>query len=743
MRRIQLIAGAITLAVAILALAAGAHGQASSVLNAPRFPSESSSGGWPNAGIPGGIPTRTSICATLTSSATAAAINSAIAACATNGVVLLGAGTYPLTSGINFANHSNVTLRGAGADQTFLNFTGTINCNGQVGVMCVPASFNSWPGGPQHTATCSAGCTPGSTSATLSSTTGIAAGTVVIFDQLNDNADTGQVYVCEFGPQGGSGTTFCAQEDPAGAERSNRAQSQMVTVTGVSGSTVTFTPSLYMPNWRSGQSPGAWWTNADISGVGIENLSFAEPSGANGIIFNNATLSWVKGVRSNDPNRNHVWMQWSSRIVVRDSYFFNTQNHQSQSYGIETYLSSDCLIENNIFQQVTTPFQGNGSSSGCVVGYNFTINNVYNSSPGWMIAGNSLHAAGLDNILFEGNQANAAIFDNIHGTHNFATAFRNRYIGWEATKNTQTNAFQIYAGVRYNNLIGNVLGQAGYHNHYADLAPSGTSPQTSIYVLGWSGNGGATGCCANDTLVASTSMRWGNYDVVNAAVQWNSAEVPSAISPYPNTVPATHTLPNSFYLAGKPSWFGSVPFPPIGPDVTGGTGPGGFSYDIPAKNCYSTIMGGPADGTGSILAFNAATCYAAASGPVATLSASSSACGSSSVGLPASCPTVTLTNTGTATLTISSITTSGAAFSATTTCGGTLGAGSACTITPRFLPVATGAASGSVSIADDSTTGSPQVISLSGSGTPAVPAQSGFTVRGIVNVQGKVSGVHP
>jgi hypothetical protein len=38
-------------------------------------------------------------------------------------VVLLGAGTYTLASGIDFANHSNVTLRGAGADKTFLIFT--------------------------------------------------------------------------------------------------------------------------------------------------------------------------------------------------------------------------------------------------------------------------------------------------------------------------------------------------------------------------------------------------------------------------------------------------------------------------------------------------------------------------------------------------------------------------------------------------------------------------------------------
>jgi hypothetical protein len=36
-------------------------------------------------------------------------------------------------------------------------------------------------------------------------------------------------------------------------------------------------------------------------------------------------------------------------------------------------------------------------------------------------------------------------------------------------------------------------------------------------------------------------------------------------------------LPPSLYLTAKPDYFGAVPWPPIGPDVTGQTS------DIPAK----------------------------------------------------------------------------------------------------------------------------------------------------------------
>jgi hypothetical protein len=52
---------------------------------------------WTYTGVPGGIPNRTTICATFSPDATAAAITSAINAC-NNGVVLLNAGTYTSAS---------------------------------------------------------------------------------------------------------------------------------------------------------------------------------------------------------------------------------------------------------------------------------------------------------------------------------------------------------------------------------------------------------------------------------------------------------------------------------------------------------------------------------------------------------------------------------------------------------------------------------------------------------------------
>ena len=72
---------------------------------------------WSRPGVLGGIPsgTWTQCGSTLASSSSAATINSAIAGCSANQYVQLGAGTFSLSAGIDFAAKSNVVLRGYGS----------------------------------------------------------------------------------------------------------------------------------------------------------------------------------------------------------------------------------------------------------------------------------------------------------------------------------------------------------------------------------------------------------------------------------------------------------------------------------------------------------------------------------------------------------------------------------------------------------------------------------------------------
>src|SRR5215212_2319465 len=80
-----------------------------------------------NVGVPGGIPTRSAICATLDAATfgtgavdASAALLAAINTCPADQVVFIPAGTYRLDAPVDRITASNVTIRGAGQGQTIL-----------------------------------------------------------------------------------------------------------------------------------------------------------------------------------------------------------------------------------------------------------------------------------------------------------------------------------------------------------------------------------------------------------------------------------------------------------------------------------------------------------------------------------------------------------------------------------------------------------------------------------------------
>jgi centrosomal CEP192-like protein/HYDIN/CFA65/VesB family protein len=106
------------------------------------------------------------------------------------------------------------------------------------------------------------------------------------------------------------------------------------------------------------------------------------------------------------------------------------------------------------------------------------------------------------------------------------------------------------------------------------------------------------------------------------------------------------------------------------------------------------------------------------------------------VGMPSSPMSVTLTNTGTGTLNITSIAFTGVnanqfLFDSTTTCpvsGGSVGPnGGACVIAVDFAPTVVGSASASISIADNASN-SPQTVPISGTGAGAIASLSTNTL---------------
>jgi hypothetical protein len=384
----------------------------------------------------------------------------------------------------------------------------------------------------------------------------------------------------------------------------------MVTITAINGATVSISPGLYMNNWRAGQTPKIWWTS-QISQVGIEDMTVDHSLSTivrSGIYLYNCSQCWVINVRSLNANRNHIWLYQSSHAVIRSNFFYGTQHAASQSYGIEPWITSDDLIENNIFDSVTSPIVS-ATSEGMAVAYNFSTNNLFTPNAAWMMLTFASHNAGNAMSLYEGNQLNGLYCDDNWGTSQLNTYFRNQLAGSQSGKTLNTNAVVLQSFCRAYNIIGNVLGTAGYHNQYE------TSPQvlssacdTSVFQLGFPQTEcGLATPPPNDPVVRSSLLRWGNYDTVNASVQWNSAEVPTTGVAFVNgnAVPSSHSLPSSFYLSSKPVWWGgAVPWPAIGPDVANGPGPGGHAFVLPAQACYNK---GPF--TSGILDFDAGACY--------------------------------------------------------------------------------------------------------------------------------------
>ena len=245
---------------------------------------------------------------------------------------------------------------------------------------------------------------------------------------------------------------------------------------------------------------------------------------------------------------------------------------------------------------------------GNVIAYNFSINDYEIASADFLYGSATDHNEGNEYDLLEGNNGASVSADLFHGTGGMNTLFRNYYTGWETGKLNNLIPIRLDSYKRYYNVIGNVLGTEGITTHYQTAAPYGYG---SVYALG-GGNTEGTVTIPSDPMVASTIMRWGNYDVVSDSSRWEASEVPSGISKYANPVPSSRVLPSSLYLSAKPAWWSSgTPFPATGPDVTGGNiaGLGGHAFQIPACNCYLNTMGGPADGSGDPLTFNAGNCY--------------------------------------------------------------------------------------------------------------------------------------
>lgn len=552
---------------------------------------------WTYVGVPGGIPTTRTQCGSTILASTygdgasnaTTGIQNSINACSANTYVLLGPGTFRINTSLTVP--SNITLRGSGAHLTRLDGQGSSNQVVNLGNGSNPATANSTG--------ISSGSTKGSTSFVVSSATGISVGTMLMVTELNDAS-----YV-DYESNNGS-CTWC---DGGIGWNGTRVRGQIVEVSSVAGTTIGFAPPLYSDYTAT---PLATRFSASAKYAGVEDLEiYANDTGyTTNINMQQCAYCWVKGVRGNFADGDHVRAYWSLRCEIRDSYFHDSFVHAAGNTEGSIFIankSSGVLIENNILRRQHVAIMFNWGAAGNVAAYNYADGAYDTSAPNAILGDISMHGAHPQFNLLEGNDAIAFYPDSVWGTSSHSTAFRNWFRGttqvclpydsrstpgachyaWQAAR-----AVQIAYTVSSTNLLGNVVGSQEQEDlvngsssplgsSSSITAPTSRSYDTTTYNYTWGYDNLSDGGGADNTPGLSFSTRFlhGDYSRTSGAITWDAGN-------------ANHTLPSSFYLASKPSWFRSIAYPPMGSDVSSGavSGVGNHVNKIPARACYEAIV---------------------------------------------------------------------------------------------------------------------------------------------------------
>lgn len=568
---------------------------------------------WSTAGVPGGIPSgswmqsgSTILAATYGngSSDAASGIQTALNACGTNHYVLLGPGVFRINTHLVIPN--NCVLRGSGANNTQLSDMGTSDAlilfgnSAMTGVQVPINSSTTFTGGSQ-----------GATTITVASASGISTGNLLMLSQPNLS------YMTEVGAPGGSDCNFCYS-----GLANDSLSGQVVRVTNVAGTTLTIDPPLYIayasPSYAfrynaSGYSPV---TNSGLEDLKVtQNNTHSHSSNIATIQMTGAYASWVKGVESTFSDNAHMYLYYSTHCEIRNSFFHDAYVHGPGATDEQVnlaYKTSASLIINNIFWRMHVGLMTERGPSGDVIAYNYAVGNYDDNSPQWQEPGMDAHGAHPMMLLWEGNVTNFMLFDDYWGSNSHYTLFRNYVSGsnqnvpphntpgalqlssavWE--DNGNDFAIDINSESQYFNVVGDILGSPhGTSQGYVDskVNPASGSGNNVCFRIGYNGSNDNT---VAGTLPYTTAFIHGLYGCQSGTFTWASG--------------VTHTLPASFFLSGKPNWWGSQPWPPIGPDVAGGNiaGVGGYANSIPAMDCFNSVT---SNGTSNVTTFNEATCY--------------------------------------------------------------------------------------------------------------------------------------
>ena len=249
------------------------------------------------------------------------------------------------------------------------------------------------------------------------------------------------------------------------------------------------------------------------------------------------------------------------------------------------------------------------------------------------------------------------------------------------------------------------------------FAPTASGSVTGMIVIGCGTHGSleislsGTGVGEQPTLsLSATSLAFGSQSV--------GATSTAQTATLKNTGTASLSITNIALTGANPSDFAQSNN--CGSSVAAGASCAiSVTFTPAASGSFAAAVTVTDNASGSPQSVTLSGTGASTSSPAVSFSSTSVSFGNEPIDIASSSQTITVNNTGGATLTISSIALSGsdpADFTENNTCGSSLPAGGSCTVVTSFTPSASGSLTASLSITDNAS-GSPQTVALSGTGT--------------------------
>jgi len=545
----------------------------------------------PGLNAVGGIPVRSTICATLSPREQGlddrAQIQSAIDACPTGQAVQLTAGTFIVNGPHYLLINKDITLRGAGPERTTLAktdgakpFQAATSADPVPLIIVGPARYSTSGHSSDivSSSALTADAAKGGFEVTVDRPQLFKPGQIVLLDETSgagwqkDPQGRGEIWaapdwrvvwqkhrppapgVDHFSPD-----AFPTTPQTAGSwfSRADRPTAEIKEVAAVSGATVRFTTPVHI-SYRTGhRAELSSHGHAHVKFAGVEDLKLIGGDNGN-LSFVWAAYSWARNVDNTQWHGVGFSFHSSFRVELRDYYVHDAAWAQVGGGGYAISLSggsSEILIENGIAVRANKVMVARSSGAGSVVAYNYMDMSYINSNGSWIEAGlNASHMVGPHHVLFEGNLGHNAESDDTHGNSILHTFFRNHLRCIRAPFINQAggkidDALQVQNGPKrcaglasysyWMSFIGNVLGAPNAMGGWADETTF-ASGRPGIWMLGWD----SREPYRVDTKVAATALRHGNFDYLTNTVRWDPAT-------------SDRALPASLYLSGKPKFFGA------------------------------------------------------------------------------------------------------------------------------------------------------------------------------------------